>query len=416
MFYGWKIVGAAHTVCFITSASLFYSFSLFLQPIADELEIGRAQVSLIPVMSQLFGGVAALSVGNLIGRYSIRRIMLFGAGAAVFGYFVSSKATSIWQLCIIAAVCFSLAGQSLALLIPQALIVNWFDRLRGRALGITQLGVSFGGVFAPPAIAYSIASFGWRTTYEFFSASFLVAIGIIAVFIVNRPEDLGLRPDGDAVGSSEDRPPPRPIGLGGEAHPRVFWVICAMLIGSFISGPTLMPHLVPIATDQGIDPLRASWLVVVLGSGSMTAKLLFGFLIERLPMRSVFMIMMTVMLAGLVLVAAAETNWVGAETSEETFSTLLIASALYAIGIGGMLPVSAGLISDAFGRVGFARKMGRLTIMMTPLAFGSYLSGWTFDTYGYYTPVILTLIAVATASLLAGFLYPLPLPDQPESP
>ena len=64
-------------------------------------------------------------------------------------------------------------------------------------------------------------------------------------------------------------------------------------------GPTLLPHLVPLATDRGVDLARASWMIVALGTGSLTAKLMFGFLIEKLPMRSVYLVMMLALLAGL---------------------------------------------------------------------------------------------------------------------
>ena len=222
MFYGWKIVGTTHVVSLIASASLFYSFPLFLGPISDEFGIGRAVVSLIPMLSQVFGGIAAFGIGELVGRISIRFVMLVGAAIGFAGYFLASMTTNIVQLCVIAAVCFSISGQALAMLIPQALIVNWFERLRGRALGITQLGISVGGVVGGPLIAYSIQTAGWRVTYQLMAASFLVALILILVFIANRPEDRGLLPDGGPVEGNAETNERRVIGLQGRAGPHVF--------------------------------------------------------------------------------------------------------------------------------------------------------------------------------------------------
>jgi len=415
LFYGWKIVGAAHAVSFISSATLFYSFPLFLSPIAEDLGIGRALASLIPATMQLSSGALAVLISRLITHYSVRHVMMVGAVVSASGYLLASRATEIWQLCVIAALCFSFGTQSLVTLLPQALIVNWFDRLRGRALGITQLGVSLGGVLMPGLIAISIQNLGWRTTYMLFSASFLIALCILAIFIVNGPEDMGLSPDGESSNDeSPEKTPARRIGLAGKAPPYVFWVICGMMAATFIPGPALMPHLVPLATDRGVDLARASWLIVALGTGSLTAKLMFGFLIEKLPMRSVYLVMMLAQLAGLAGIAGAESNWIGLNSPEQTLVALLATTLLFAVGIGGMMPVSAGLISDAFGRASFARRMGQMVLIMTPCGFGSFAGGLVFDHFGRYTPALLALIALSSIGIAVAFLYPLPTRAAPD--
>ena len=408
VFYGWKIVATAHVSSLICSASLFYSFPIFLVPLSEELGIGRAVVSLVPVLTQVFGGFAAFGMGEIVGRVSIRRIMLGGALLAAFGYLAASMATHIAQLCVIAAVCFSIGGQALIQLLPQALIVNWFERLRGRALGITQLGVSLGGVIGGPLIAYSVQTWGWRASYQLMAATFLIAFALIATFVVNRPEDRGLQPDGGAIEPGPDTAAPRAIGLKGRANPQIFWVICAMMAGSYLAGPALMPHLVPMAIDRGVLLVQASTLVMVVALGSMTAKLLFGLLIERLPMRAVFFVMASIQLLGLGMFVLAEGNWFGAETPQQHFLALIAAAVPYALGVGGLFPVSTALVSDAFGRVRFSQQMGRLVMVMVPAAGGSFVAGWVFDTYGFYAPVFLALFALTALSALAGLLYPLP--------
>ena len=55
-------------------------------------------------------------------------------------------------------------GQSVAGFLPiVTVLVNWFDKWRGRAIAIYQLGGSIGALLVP-VFAWSILNLGWRET------------------------------------------------------------------------------------------------------------------------------------------------------------------------------------------------------------------------------------------------------------
>ena len=84
---------------------------------------------------------------------------------------------------------------------PRHSIINWFDRLRGRAMGLTMVGIGAGGLVLPPVNEFLIraprdgASPG---AASFAGSGGTVVIPLIAIYVRARPQDLGLLPDGAA--------------------------------------------------------------------------------------------------------------------------------------------------------------------------------------------------------------------------
>ena len=63
-------------------------------------------------------------------------------------------------------------------------------------MGIWSLGGGIGGAVFVPIIALLIDRFGWRQTAVFIGIFVWVAALPLAFFVRNRPEDMGLLPDG----------------------------------------------------------------------------------------------------------------------------------------------------------------------------------------------------------------------------
>src|SRR5205807_8602982 len=78
-------------------------------------------------------------------------------------------------------------------------VANWFVRMRGRALGIAMTGNAIGVMLLVPAIQWMIDGPGWRPAWLIVGggSGLILAVGS-AVLLRRRPEDIGLRPDGDA--------------------------------------------------------------------------------------------------------------------------------------------------------------------------------------------------------------------------
>src|SRR5271169_7101834 len=74
---------------------------------------------------------------------------------------------------------------------------HWFDRHRGLAPSVMMLGMGLGAIVIPSVSQRLIATLGWRLAYTVFGiAVLLIPLPVVAAFLKQRPETMGLLPDG----------------------------------------------------------------------------------------------------------------------------------------------------------------------------------------------------------------------------
>ncbi|MEH2381331.1 MAG: MFS transporter [Nostoc sp.] len=154
-----------------------------------------------------------------------------------------------------------------------AIVVNrWFLSKRGLVLGILTASTATGQLVFLPMLASVTDRFGWRTAALALSGAALLIIRAIAIFMRDRPADVGLRPFGDNSETVEVSQPKvnsiastlNALWLG--MHNRDFW----LLFGSFfICGAStnglIGTHLIPACIDHGIPEVKAAGLLAIMG-------------------------------------------------------------------------------------------------------------------------------------------------------
>ena len=157
--------------------------------------------------STIVSAILVTFVSRLADRFGPRIVLVgagFGLGAACFGM---ATATHLF-LFFIAFAALRALGQG-SLHINCVLLVNqWFVSRRGRAVGFMTMGAMLSIALFPSFARLLIDAIDWRGAYWVLG---VVAIGLIvpvaALVVRNRPEDMGLFPDGL----------PSPTGVGDEA-------------------------------------------------------------------------------------------------------------------------------------------------------------------------------------------------------
>jgi sugar phosphate permease len=84
-----------------------------------------------------------------------------------------------------------------------------FNRRRGLAIGLAFAGIGIGSITLLPWVQHMIEQNGWRTACTAMGIVVLVVLAPINLLLRKRPEDIGLRPDGDAAyrkGAAEPGP------------------------------------------------------------------------------------------------------------------------------------------------------------------------------------------------------------------
>ncbi|EKJ7939491.1 MFS transporter, partial [Pseudomonas aeruginosa] len=175
-------------VIFGPTGLVISSFSLFIEPIAADLDWDRGQ-SALPVT--LLGLAVALSSplkGWLVDRWGARALVLPLTAALALCLASLALARSGWQLYLL----FALLGLLTPGNIPYARILGgWFERRRGAAYGILGLGFGVGGPLALYLGSACIDAFGWRATFLVYGLlEGLLALPLLYALFRERPGDL----------------------------------------------------------------------------------------------------------------------------------------------------------------------------------------------------------------------------------
>jgi MFS family permease len=194
IFYGWKMVGAALGLQFLQAALLHHAFGAYVATFEREFGWSKTALSAGAALQSIEAAVLGPALGWIVDRFGAQHmiragILVFGAGFLLLA--------SVDSLTGFYAAVFTIAiGSSLCGYFPLTVaVVQWFEKKRARALSTMSMGLALGGVFVP-AVAWTMQTFGWRTT-ALASAALSVAIGWpLARVFRRRPEDVGETIDG----------------------------------------------------------------------------------------------------------------------------------------------------------------------------------------------------------------------------
>jgi sugar phosphate permease len=295
VFYGWRVAGACFLNLFAIVGIMYYSFPVFYSPLIQEFHWSRAQVTAGFAVSIIFiGPLFGISAGILIDRFGPKRILLFGlfaAGAAFAGYGFMS---ALWMFYLFYFM--QTAGYVTAGPIPnQVLISRWFDRWRGRAMGLAYVGAGVGGAIAPVLAQYLISHIGWRGAMHVISGGILIVLVPVSWLVIrNHPRDLGLEPDGKASAAIQpaigEKKREGLLSLRTVFRTREFWLIA---LGSFLSIGAiggLIQHFVLFLRDRSLAPEKAAGVASFLLVSSILGRVVMGWLADRIPKKYVMLI------------------------------------------------------------------------------------------------------------------------------
>ena len=280
-------------------------------------------------------------------------------------------------------------------------ILNWFDRKRGLALGIALSGVGIGAVIMPPAIQYMIANWGWREAYLVIGlAAIVISLPVMAWLLRERPSDMHLEVDGGRQGAEAGSPVASSragLSLRESISERTFWllVIVFLLMGLATIGTAA--HLMALLTDRGVPATQAAATISLLGIALIVGRVFCGYLIDRFFAPYVAFVFLGGAAIGLAILAG------GAEGP-----MALVAVALLGLGFGAEFDLMSYLISRYLGLESYGQLYGIIyAVFSVGAGVGPLIMGRVYDVSGSYTMGLYLFTACGVAaSLLVLFLGP----------
>lgn len=422
MYYGWKIVGATFATWFISVGFLFYSYGVFFPALEEDFGGSRFAISMGLAIMNIAMGLLAPFIGRAIDTWSIRWVMLIGTACMSAGFLAASRITALWQFYILLGSLLGIGASMIGQLPNSTLVSNWFIKRRGTALGVATMGISLSGVIMAPLTSWLIANYGWRTTFVVFGClSASIAMPLVGLIVVNRPEDMGLYPDGASEAPFEPGWKQTAHGSASVARTRNeyadlrtadlikdarFWAITLTVSLIFFATSAVLIHMIPHARDLGITPVRAAYVLTACAGVGMFGKVLFGYLTDFVDTRAALMVSIGFQVCGILLLLIAK-----------SYPMLILVGAVFGMGMGGMVPLWGSLIGQHFGRESFGRVMGLMGPCMLPIqVVGVPYAGLVHDLTGEYTIAYWTYLGVYLLATICLLTLRRPAPEQSNLP
>jgi len=403
IYYGWWVLLAAFWTLFVCAGIGFSTLAVFLKFVAADMQWGRDTISNAGAISALAAGFAAPLVGHIIDKYGVRAAMIPGAVILSCGFLLLSRVSVPYQFYLLYLVVG--VGMSATTILPaQTLASRWFEKKRGRAMGIITVAAGLGSVVWIPISTRLVGAMGWRGAYGVLGTIIAVAsLPLIVLVIRSSPASMGLAVDGESGGSSRPdnsatEPPPAPEEKGytmREAFgtPSMWLIFCATF---FVMVPSsgFGLHVISFLTDSGLSPERAALAWSSTLGISICGRFFFGWISERFQKRHFAAAANVVRAASLFLLVLFSFEMLPAALAIAQLAVL------YGLGNGCNAVINPLIVSETFGTKSFGKLMGTLGIPFTiGMALGMFVAGRLFVSAENYN---IAFIVFALAFICAG--------------
>ena len=449
IFYGWWNVATGFVGMGLSYAMFtIFAFGVFVKPLEEEFGWSRGELSFAITMTNFAVVIASPCLGFIIDRFGVRRVLI--PSVIMMGLTVASMAllsANLWHFYALYFLIPFLGAGTL----PQSysrVLIAWFARRRGIALGVSLAGFGVGAMLVPVVGQLMIEDYGWRMAYAGFAAAVFALALPMAVFVMKEsPEEMGLQPDGEPASTTGDdnsviSASPRlqdaepasgsgpavassgagPVAQNGDggndaapaltglscsqaARTRSFWLILFsfMLVGIGIT--SVIAHLVPMLTDRGVAPATAALCMSSLALGLIAGRLLSGFLMDYFFAPYVAAFFLLGLLGGIIILA---TGTAGA--------LVFVAAICVGMATGSEISEIAYICSRYFGPRAFGLIYGLMfaAFQLGSMA-GSPLMGLYYDRAGDYIGALWVVAAIVLVGTVLIVLLG-PYPDKFQEP
>ncbi len=320
-FLGPLMLGAGTIGVIVSAPGQTAGVSAFTDFLIADLGIGRSALSLAYLVGTL-GSAALLSVaGRLYDRFGARVtatasalllssvLLMLAASPGVLSALgaVSSGLTRPVAAGVIITFLFFLlrfSGQGMLTLASRNMVMEWYQRRRGRANAVMGISVAFAFSLTPGAFTLLIRSVGgWQQAWRL-SALVLAVFGGFAALVYRwKPEVMGQLPDGDQPGDAAQSPESgadqRGFTLAEARRTWAFWgvALSLLLAGLLVTGYTF--HVVDVFAQAGRSRVSAVRIFLPVSVVAVVIQALGNWASDRISLKYIAM----ALCAGIILIS-----------------------------------------------------------------------------------------------------------------
>lgn len=393
VFFGWYIVASAAGLQLLSGLLWMQSYGAYVVLLQEDFGWSKTMVAGAFALARVESGVLGPLQGWLVDRFGPKIILTIGILLFGIGFISFSSINSLLGFYLSFA--FIAVGSSLGgFATVMVSIVNWFQQHRSKAIAVSQIGYSLGGV-AVPLLVICLEAIGWRMT-AFYSGLVVLLVGLpLAQLVRHRPADYGQVADGQYIVSTTATSQLQGVDFSARqamATP-AFWLVSVGHASALLCVSVVMVHLVPhLSQGLGFTLTEAALVVALLTGFQMFGQIVGGYLGDRFNKRWLCIACMVVHALALLELAYAT------EVSE-----VILFAIMHGLAWGVRGPLMVAIRADYFGPSAFGTIMGFSSlILMFGMSGGPIIAGYMADLYGDYK---IGLVSIACAAFLGSFCF-----------
>lgn len=372
----------------------FYSFGVFLVPMANDLGESRAGIAAVYTMVTLVFGLGSVVAGTLSDRFGPQRVIATCSALAATGYALMALITEPWHA-YIALGLFTGIGLTGGYVPVTSTVARWFTAQRGMMLGVVIAGNAVGAMIGPPLLGWLIDGSGWRFAYA------LLAIAIVltclpAARVMRTPSFDDAVPDEPSEAGRGHVAPVRAGPAGRTLVTAAFVALCALWTLHGAVGTGLMVHFAALMESAGAELPTISLVLGLLGALGIVGGLAGGALGDKVHQGRAIAV-------GFLLCGAAVLLLI-VSSSSTAFVAVAVMLGLAWFAIGVLVPLVAARLVPV-GQLG--RALGWLELLWAVGAgAGPTVLGWIYDRNGDYGAGLWLLLVLSAIAFVAALTLP----------
>jgi sugar phosphate permease len=394
--YAWLIV-AVTFVTLITTAGFRATPGVLIVPLQHEYGWSRGTISVAVSLGLVMFGLTAPFSTALMERFGVRRVMLVALVLIAAGASATSLMAAPWQLDLLWGVVVGSAAGAVSVPLAATVATRWFVERRGLATGILTASNASGQMVFLPILALLATDYGWRwSVYAVSGVALLVVFPIVAFFVRDRPQAVGLQP----YGAKEPVPVPersaqpfKPAidGLLIGVRSGTFWMlVTTFFICGLSTNGLIGTHLIAAGVDHGMTEVAGASLLALMGVFDIVGTTLSGWLTDRLDPRK--LLAWYYGLRGLAVIALPY--------AFGSTAALIVFAVFYGLDWVATVPPTVALTADNFG----AQRAGVVFAWVYAshqlgAGFAAWMGGATRGWFGSYT---FAFVAAGVCCLVAS--------------
>jgi MFS family permease len=345
----------------------------------------RAQVTSGNALSRLVvGPIFGFLAGWVVDRFGPRRVMMTGilmAGVALVGLGWASSLGMFYFFYLINALGYVCGGP----LPNQVLLTQWFDRSRGKAMGIAYLGIGIGGATVPWLSHALVQHFGWQAALRVLGLLIVSVSFPLALLVKEPPRRTSVSVKSASAKTAFKKASFYLLTLGS---------MCSI---AAVSGTQQNLKLF-LSLDRHFTQRDAAGVLSLVLAFSIAGRLLMGWLADRFSKKYVMLLTYLLVAAGIPLLFLGSTR-----------PMLYVSAAIFGLGLGGDYMIIPLMTAEIFGIEILGRLLG---VILTAGGIAEGVAPWFVgrlrDATGSYRESCFVLVGIA----LLGGLAVLGLPKQ----